>query len=287
MRVRIHDGAAAFLEAADPFIRTDPLSANVIAVNATQIAGGRAHAALDARDAGRLWVTIEDADGGVVGLGMHTPPYPPFLSRMPAHAAAALAVELAGHRRGLTGVNGARESVRHFADAWRASTGQDSVVDTSMRLYRLEQLSQPAGVSGAASLATEEDLALVADWLVAFHEEARLHPPSLDSAAIADFRIAAREIHLWRDGDRGTPVALAGVSPPAAGVARIGPVYTPSASRRRGYGAAVTAAASAAALAAGAEQVALYTDLANPTSNSIYQAIGYRPDHDAEERSFG
>jgi predicted GNAT family acetyltransferase len=63
-------------------------------------------------------------------------------------------------------------------------------------------------------------------------------------------------------------------------------VYTPSASRRRGYGAAVTAAASVAALAAGAEQVALYTDLANPTSNSVYQAIGYRPDHDAEERSF-
>ena len=48
----------------------------------------------------------------------------------------------------------------------------------------------------------------------------------------------------------------------------------------------MTAEATAAALAAGAEHVALYTDLANPTSNSIYQAIGYRPDHDAEERSF-
>jgi len=48
----------------------------------------------------------------------------------------------------------------------------------------------------------------------------------------------------------------------------------------------VTAEATAAALAGGAGHVALYTDLANPTSNSIYQAIGYRPDHDAEERSF-
>jgi RimJ/RimL family protein N-acetyltransferase len=61
---------------------------------------------------------------------------------------------------------------------------------------------------------------------------------------------------------------------------------TPPEARRRGYGTAVSAAATAAAMAGGAEHVALSTDLANPTSNSIYQAIGYRPDHDADERSF-
>jgi predicted GNAT family acetyltransferase len=58
-------------------------------------------------------------------------------------------------------------------------------------------------------------------------------------------------------------------------VARIGPVYTPPEYRGHGYGSAVTAAATAAVLAAGAVPV-LYTDLANPTSNKIYQAIGYR-----------
>jgi hypothetical protein len=42
-----------------------------------------------------------------------------------------------------------------------------------------------------------------------------------------------------------------------------------------------------AALAAGAGHVVLYADLANPTSNSIYQAIGYRFNHDAESRLFG
>jgi hypothetical protein len=36
----------------------------------------------------------------------------------------------------------------------------------------------------------------------------------------------------------------------------------------------------------GAAQVVLYTDLSNPTSNAIYQAIGYRADHAAEECSF-
>jgi predicted GNAT family acetyltransferase len=39
-------------------------------------------------------------------------------------------------------------------------------------------------------------------------------------------------------------------------------------------------------LDAGSDHVVLYTDVANPTSNAIYQEIGYFPEHDAEERSF-
>jgi predicted GNAT family acetyltransferase len=43
---------------------------------------------------------------------------------------------------------------------------------------------------------------------------------------------------------------------------------------------AVTAAVSQQALRAGAEEVLLYTDLANPVSNLIYKRIGYRPVED-------
>src|SRR5262249_55453638 len=50
--------------------------------------------------------------------------------------------------------------------------------------------------------------------------------------------------------------------------------------RRRGYGAAITTAASRAALAAGAATVVLYTDLANPTSNALYHRLGFRPVQD-------
>jgi predicted GNAT family acetyltransferase len=65
-----------------------------------------------------------------------------------------------------------------------------------------------------------------------------------------------------------------------AGVARIGPVYTPPEHRRRGYGAAVTAAASRAACGGTAPEVVLFTDLGNPTSNKIYTEIGFRPVRD-------
>ena len=100
--------------------------------------------------------------------------------------------------------------------------------------------------------------------------------PAADAEASARERLADDRLWLWED-PAGTPVALAARTLTIGGVARIGPVYTPPEHRRRGYGAAVTAACTADGLARGAERMVLFTDLANPTSNSIYQRIGYRP----------
>lgn len=280
MRVSLHAGAAQFLADAEYFLRADPFSPNVIAVIAGRIAAGTQRD----RD-GYLWATIEEGDGRVLGVAMQTPPHALFVSRMPAEAAASLAGAVADAGRDLPGVNGAVGSTAAFAQAWNARTGQTSRVVTAMRMYRLGKLVRPAGVPGVAALAAApDDIELVAEWLAAFHDEATPHAPVEDWRTFADRRIAAGQVHLWHDG--GAPVALAAVSDPAAGVATVAPVYTPPGGRRSGYGAAVTAEATAAAMTGGAEHLALYTDLANPTSNSIYQAIGYRPDHDAEERSF-
>jgi predicted GNAT family acetyltransferase len=71
-------------------------------------------------------------------------------------------------------------------------------------------------------------------------------------------------------------VSLAGITRPVAGVARVAPVYTPAALRGRGYAAAVTAEISRRALEEGLA-VVLFTDVANPTSNALYQRLGYRP----------
>jgi predicted GNAT family acetyltransferase len=279
MRVVVHTGPEAFLDRAGPFLRSDPFSTNVISVVATRMASGAVPASTD-----HLWLTIE-GDGQVLGVAMHTLPYNMFLSRMPQDAAHALAEEVTHSGRDLPGVNGAIESTRTFARAWEGLTGRSSSVVTEMRMYRLVDLVWPDAVRGQARRAdTSRDLSLVAAWFAAFHDEAQPYAPVDDWTAMAQRRMKAGEVHLWQ-AER-EAVALAGASGAAAGVARVGPVYTPSRWRRNGYGSMVTAAATASALGAGAQHVVLYTDLANPTSNSIYQAIGYRPDHDAEERSF-
>jgi len=279
MRVRLHHEPDTFSAAADPFFLSDPFSANVIAVVLARVAAGDPIGGPN-----RLWATVEDDDGAVLGVAMHTPPHALFVSRMPDEAAEALADALVDAERELPGVNGACESTTAFAAVWSGQTGQTSTIVTATRMYRLEELRRPRNVPGEGNLATvHSDVELVSGWVASFHDEARPNAPH-DPWVMFERRIAAGQVHLWRD--RGTAVSMAAVSTASAGVARVGPVYTPASARRSGYGAAVTAEATAAAIAAGAHHVVLYTDRANPTSNSIYRAIGYRPHHDAEERSF-
>ncbi|WP_323187335.1 GNAT family N-acetyltransferase [Streptomyces sp. NBC_00006] len=78
-------------------------------------------------------------------------------------------------------------------------------------------------------------------------------------------------------GGRRRPCLDGGPHPRIAGHRPGRPVYTPPALRGRGYAAAVTAEVSRAARAEGAEEVLLFTDLSNPTSNALYQRLGYRP----------
>ena len=58
-------------------------------------------------------------------------------------------------------------------------------------------------------------------------------------------------------------------------MSRIGPVYTPRERRGRGFASSAVAEV-AQRLASAGERVCLFTDQANPTSNGIYQALGFR-----------
>jgi predicted GNAT family acetyltransferase len=91
-------------------------------------------------------------------------------------------------------------------------------------------------------------------------------------------------MYLWDDG---APVSMCGISGPTPHGIRIGPVYTPPPSRGRGYASNLVAAASQRALDAGRRSVFLLTDLANPTSNDIYESIGYERVRDVDQYLFG
>lgn len=149
----------------------------------------------------------------------------------------------------------------------------------SERLFRLDALVGPLGVAGSARLAGPDDAQLLAEWFTAFMREAWPSlPAGFDAAEQVARALERGRPWLWLNPS-GTPVAMAASRNPSCGVARIGPVYTPPDLRGRGYGSAVTAAASADIQALNAVPV-LYTDLANPTSNKIYQRLGYRPVED-------
>lgn len=277
MDVVLTEDVAHFARRARHFIERDRFSTNIIGVNLELQLGAEEEPA-----EGSFFALVLDGDS-VVGIAMERPPRRLFLPRLPDGAAVALAGAIAASGRRPPGAGGEKTTVASFSRAWKQLTAEGSKVVRVTRLYLLETLRPPAGVPGAPRRAGVGDVACVLGFLQAFHGEASLgSPPPTEAFALS--RLARREVFLW-DFD-GTPVALACVSAPAFGVARVGPVYTPPARRTSGYGSAVTAAASAGALAGGASHVILYADLANPTSNSIYKKIGYRPLLDSEERDF-
>ncbi|ASQ98007.1 GNAT family N-acetyltransferase [Streptomyces sp. 11-1-2] len=223
-------------------------------------------------------------EGSVEGAFLCTPPYPPLLSPLPGGAARALARTLAGDgERRITGVNAGRETAETFATAWAGLTGAVSGVEQSHRLYRLSTLTPPdPAPPGRPRTATAADRDLLLTWYERFARETRALMD--DVAAQVDDKLSHDGITLWELDGR--PVACAGISRTVAGMARVALVYTPPELRGRGYAGAATAAVSRAARAAGVQEVLLFTDLDNPTSNALYQRLGYRPLEDHLVLSF-
>jgi predicted GNAT family acetyltransferase len=232
-----------------------------------------------------LFLTVTDDAGEMAGVALQTPPMPVLLSAMSVPAARALARTVARVRPGVPGVNGVVGSVEAFAHEFAATTGGRTALLMSQRMFRLDRVDHPSGVPGEPRAATRADRDVLVAWADAFSAEATPHQPHRDNAAPVDARLGVPgRVWLWQvDGE---PVSTAWLSEPVAGITRISGVYTPPARRGRGYASGVVAAASQHALDAGVDACMLYTNLANPTSNKIYQALGYRPVCDASQWIF-
>jgi predicted GNAT family acetyltransferase len=202
---------------------------------------------------------------------------------MPDEAAVALARAL--HERGeeVLGVNGALPAVELCAAELTRLSGGRVEVSQHTRLHELGELVRPASVPGGLAVATEDDVELVTEWFAAFMgdaDEQAGRPRGASAHEMPDRaevlrRLQTGRVWFWVDED-GERVHLTGATPASFGVARVGPVYTPPAQRGRGWAGNAVAEVSRRIQAEGA-RVCLFTDQANPISNKLYAALGYRP----------
>jgi len=270
-----------YVTVAASFLRSRPVQ-NTIQLAAAETLRVRGAAAFG--ETAPLFGWWRSSGGEITAALLHTPPYPVLLTRLSERSAEPLAEALVTCRRPLAGVNAEQGDAAAFATAWSRLTGTSFRESRRSRLFRLERLRPPdPRPPGAAREATAADRALLESWLAAFGDE--IGESFRSPSSVVDDQLSYRGLILWEDG--GAAVSVAGRQRPAAGVVRVGPVYTPPEHRRQGYAGAVTAAVSQAALDGGADHVALFTDLANPTSNALYQRLGYRPVEDRVVLGFG
>lgn len=212
-------------------------------------------------------------------VALRTPPHNLILCA-PAEldAVDALAGALAGDvgPAGLPGVLGPADAASAFAEAWSARTGRAARLAVDQRIYRCAEVDPPTEVPGELRVVTETDRPLLRTWLQDFHDEALPGMP-FDAEAQTDrwLRASQRSLYFW-EIDVGV-VSMVGAAGPTPSGIRIVAVYTPPEHRRRGYASAAVAELTQRLLDDGHSFCTLFTDLANPTSNKIYQRIGYRP----------
>ena len=207
---------------------------------------------------GTRWAWWSDGSD-VTGAALWHPPHPALLCLAPDEALRPL-----GELWSPSAVSGETA----LAVQWAALLGGTATLGRAQRLFRLGDLVAP-DVPGQARVATADDRDVVLGWVRAFLAEGDIHE---EPESVVDGRLEHGQFLLWEVD--GVPVSLAGHQVPAYGGVRVGPVYTPLEQRGRGYGGAVTAAVSAKAQALG-QEVVLYTDLTNPTSNALYPRLGY------------
>lgn len=228
-------------------------------------------------------------DGEIVGTSLRTPPYNLILANIDSQAAVKALVEDAhAVYETLRGILGTKQNSAYAASLWEEQSGQKAQLSMLERIYQLERVITPQGVSGSLRKADEPDRELMRQWLINFQIDAfpggKIDMAAVDRGLDNALVHKARDYYFWEDV--GQPVALVGYSGFTPNGVRIGPVYTPTDQRRRGYGSAATAAVSQMLLDSGRRFCFLFTDLKNPTSNHIYQTIGYEPVCDIDEWVF-
>jgi GNAT superfamily N-acetyltransferase len=265
-------------------LAADPVLGTVVATVATREAGESARGTALPADRPH-WYAVAREAGAVVGVAMRTAPFEPhplFVLPMPDPAARRLARALHDRGERVEGVNGALPAARLLADETARLAGGSVRVAMHTRLFELGELAPPAPPPGQLRPVTEDEAGLALEWFHAFHrdadEQAGREPGVSPHEAPTDDemtrRIESGRVFVWVDDDD-CPVNVTAATLPAYGVSRIGPVYTPRGQRGRGYASAAVYAVSKLLRDSG-ERACLFTDQANPTSNKIYEALGYR-----------
>jgi uncharacterized protein len=262
LKVLFSEDPAFVLRRADGFLSSEPVLHNMIlSILHSRVAQG---------DPGRYWIALHGDEA--VGVVIQSPlEYPATLTPMGPGAVMAVVDAIAAAGVTLPGVNGDATTAASFAGQWSERCKSAATPFQGTRLYELLDIGQVPRTEGYLRQATPRDRSLMILWTRAFQDE--IGESTNDTELRVDRMMATGQIWLWDQNGETTSMAVAREA--VQGVVRLSGVYTPSEKRKRGYAAACVHRLSKHLRDLG-HRCILYTDLGNPTSNSIYRRIGYK-----------
>ena len=178
----------------------------------------------------------------------------------------------------IPGVTTEKNLAEYFAHEYTTRKGMTFETTMSQRIYELMAVNPDIQKPGVVRLLDEKDMPFFPYWAEAFHAAESYGKTEMSIPHDAEkyrYRLSAKKLYVLEDN--GIPVSMAGFTREMQTAIGVAFVYTPPYYRGKGYATSCVAQISQIALKKGFTKCVLYTDLANPTSNSIYQKIGYTP----------
>lgn len=219
------------------------------------------------------FLTVED-EGTIAGAALMSPPRQLMITAMPDDAVIELADYLLSVSTPVPGLVGIASKAELFANYWTGRTRQTCRLKRTDRLYACTAVLPLTHSPGRLRPATTDDQTLFSEWCVQFCLDAGIGDEITFFKTRLPHKISDGSLFVW---ETDTMVSMAGFERERPRGVAISRVFTLSHLRRRGYAASCVAALTQRMLDSGKNFCCLYADLANQTSNTIYQKIGYQP----------
>ena len=173
----------------------------------------------------------------------------------------------------IPGLIGDRKLIVELAGYLSKLRGVTATVEMNQGLYKLEKVKWNIVSKGKLRPLKEQEHGLVKEWVYQFCKDVNLPITMGEADAKADELIRKGRLMGWKIG--GEIVTMANATRPTGRNITVNFVYTPIKHRKKGFASDCVAALSQMLLDQGYQTTSLHTDLSNPTSNKIYQEIGY------------
>ncbi len=167
------------------------------------------------------------------------------------------------------------ETINYFTELYCKKFNLSKKLNIHLGIYQTDTIFLP-NMDGEIFLATEVNEQIVQEFIFQFESECFPNRKSSkeEIAQIAQRHIKNRAIYLLKNKNSDI-IAMGGNTRNSENAGTINLIFTPKQLRNNGYGSFITAKI-ALELLKKKKFVNLHTDLNNPTSNSIYQKIGFK-----------
>ncbi|WP_391205078.1 GNAT family N-acetyltransferase [Psychrobacillus sp. L4] len=270
MNFRHYENAVDFEQVVTPFLEKNEDKFSLFL--------GVLQAIKDGKYENPFMATIEE-NGELLALFQMTPPHPLniiFVNEERMAASIDMCItELIKQTINIESIISVKEWAYKFAKKWKDKTGQGFSISMDQGLYRLDQVEESLDMSpGSWRYATQEDALLIEKWFSLFEEDTGLPKTApVEIKKRVKMMLDANEAFLWEN--EGQIVSMMKKARPTANGVTVSLVFTPKEERKKGYARTMVAAGSKELLKE-FQFCVLYTDMLNPTSNKIYQEIGYQ-----------